>query len=96
MLGDRTRVRINDWADLRERAMTPVYKQDAWYHLLNDSDRTLLEMLRAAQESQGDMHPLQPGHMHTTLTVPLLELEAHNRVCGECPTNGEQLERCAL
>ena len=57
-LSDRTKIDGTTWATLKPKAMTETYEQEAWYAPLSFDDKKLLEDLRKAQQTQGDLQAL--------------------------------------
>ena len=56
---DETKVSGKKWELLKETAYEPGFDQEDWYLDLSDDEKDLLERLKAAQELQGDMEPLE-------------------------------------
>jgi len=48
-VSDETMVGNNTWADLKPHAMKKAYQSTSWFEGLNDEEKQLLEVLRAAQ-----------------------------------------------
>ena len=47
-LSDDTIIAGSSWRDLKEKAMSDKYKDQAWFKTLNPTDQHLLERLRTA------------------------------------------------
>jgi len=61
-LSDSTRIANSHWGALKTTAMVhATYQSEAWYSPLSADEKLLLEALRTAQTTQGDMNGLTPG-----------------------------------
>lgn len=56
---DETEVGGRRWGDVKQTAYEPGFDQEDWYLDLSEDDLDLLGRLKAAQELQGDMEPLE-------------------------------------
>ena len=92
MLGDSTRVGLETWQDIKTEVVAGLHKKQRWYRVLTESDKAVVADLLAAQTEQGDEEPLGRGYFNSQRTVALIDLEAHNLDCDDCPTLGEYLK----
>ena len=60
MLSDELTTAGIFWKDLKHQAMANDYKKKKWFKKLMLDERRIFMALREAQQSQGNMDPLEP------------------------------------